>query len=272
MGEPRTYRNLVPGERFSSFTIRHKETDLWIGVDPASYRPSLPADVLDRVIDLRVRLESYIERRPEFLASFEPLPADPGAPALAAAMLEASARAGVGPMAAVAGAFSDAVARFLVRECGCLEAVVENGGDIALSGADGFTAALLAGASPLSGRVGLRIRGSAYRGLATSAGRVGPSYSAGKADACAVLAEDAAAADAFATAFGNRVGSAADIEPVLERARRTPGVLGFAVIAGSSFGCVGDLEVTPLQPPKDELESKYRHSERREACAAAEEA
>lgn len=248
MAEPRTYRNRVPKDRFASFTIRYKETDLWIGVDPASYRPRMPGDVLERIVGLRSRLELYIGRHPEFLTSFEPLPPDTVAPHIAATMLAASARAGVGPMAAVAGAFSDAAARFLVKEYRCREVVVENGGDIALSGTDGFTAALLAGGSVLSGRIGLRIRGNAYRGLATSAGRVGPSYSAGKADACAVLASDAATADAFATAFGNRVGCSGDIASVLERARKTVDVLGCAVISGSAFGCVGDLEIVPLRP------------------------
>ena len=232
MGEPRTYRSLVPEGRFASFTVRYKETDLWIGVDPESSRPSMRLRVLDRVIDLRTRLDAYIERRPEFLSSFEPLPPDPRSPALAAAMAEAASRAGVGPMAAVAGAFADCVARALMRHYRCREVIVENGGDIALYGGRGFTAALHAGSSPLSGRVGLRIRGAGYRGIATSAGRTGPSYSAGRADACAVLASDAASADAFATAFANRVGSAGDIGAVLARARRTPGVLGFAVVAG----------------------------------------
>ena len=236
MYQPRTYRALAAAERFAYFPVRYRETDLWIGVDRPSLRSSLGQDVLERVIDLRLRLESYIERRPEFRSSFEPIPDDPGAPAIASAMLRAAREAGVGPMAAVAGAFADAAARFLLGPGRCREVVVENGGDIALSGGSEFTAALLAGTSSLSGALGLRIRGGGYRGLAASAGRVGPSYSAGRADACAVLARDAARADALATAFGNRVGSGADIEGALDLARRTEGVLGIALIAGSIFG------------------------------------
>lgn len=246
MYQPRTYRALAAAERFAYFPVRYRETDLWIGVDRPSLRSSLGQDVLERVIDLRLRLESYIERRPEFRSSFEPIPDDPGAPAIASAMLRAAREAGVGPMAAVAGAFADAAARFLLGPGRCREVVVENGGDIALSGESEFTAALLAGTSSLSGALGLRIRGGGYRGLAASAGRVGPSYSAGRADACAVLARDAARADALATAFGNRVGSGADIEGALDLARRTEGVLGIALIAGSTFGCAGDLELVPL--------------------------
>lgn len=248
MYQPRTYRTLAADKRLEYFAVRHRETDLWIGVDRPSYRPSLRRAVLERVIGLRLRLESYIERRPEFRASFEPLAADPRAPEIAAAMLAASAEAGVGPLAAVAGAFADAVARFLLGPGRCREAVVENGGDIALSGERDFTAALLAGFSPFSGRLGLRIRGCGYRGLAASAGRVGPSYSAGRADACAILARDAAAADAWATAFGNRIGSGADIPGTLELARRTEGVLGIALVAGGTFGCAGNLEIVPLAP------------------------
>ena len=251
MYRPRTYRALAAAERFAYFPVRYRETDLWVGVDRPSYRPALGQDLLERVIDLRLKLEAYIERRPEFGTSFEPLPADPRAPGLAAAMLSASAAAGVGPMAAVAGAFADAVARFLLGPGRCRETAVENGGDIALSGEGEFTAALLAGSSPLSGALGLRIRGGGYRGLAASAGRVGPSYSAGRADACAVLARDAAWADALATAFGNRVGSGADIEGTLDLARRTEGVLGIALVAGGTFGCAGALELVPLASGRD---------------------
>ena len=43
------------------------------------------------------------------------------------------------------------------------------------------------------------------------------------------------------------MGSSTDVGAVLERARNTPGVLGFAVVAGSVFGCVGDLEIVPLK-------------------------
>ncbi len=252
MYQPRTYRARAASERWEYFPVRYRETDLWVGVDRLSFRPSLRSEVLERVIELRTRLEAYIRDRPEFLSSFEPLRPDPRAPGIASAMLSASSAAGVGPMAAVAGAFSDAVARFLLGARSCREVAVENGGDIALSGEDEVTVALLAGSSPLSGKLGLRVRGGEYRGLAASAGRVGPSYSAGRADACAVLARDAALADAFATAFGNRVGSAADIQGALELARRSEGVLGIALVAGSAFGCAGDLELVPLAPARDE--------------------
>jgi ApbE superfamily uncharacterized protein (UPF0280 family) len=44
---------------------------------------------------------------------------------------------------------------------------------------------------------------------------VGPSLSFGKADAAIVLSRDAAAADAWATALGNRLRMAADLEPAI---------------------------------------------------------
>ena len=36
--QPRTYRNQFNIERFQSFEIKHLETDLWIGVNPASFK------------------------------------------------------------------------------------------------------------------------------------------------------------------------------------------------------------------------------------------
>lgn len=109
MIEQRTYRNQFSAQRFRSFTVNYKETDLWIGVDPASFRDEMRESALAKVIALRTEMEAYLLRDPVFGKSFEPHALKPNAPEIVNRMAEAAHRAGVGPMAAVAGAFSEMV-------------------------------------------------------------------------------------------------------------------------------------------------------------------
>ena len=49
----RTYREHLQEERWYSFTVAFKETDLWIGIDKASFHPEIPV-----FTETRVRLHS----------------------------------------------------------------------------------------------------------------------------------------------------------------------------------------------------------------------
>jgi len=125
--------------------------------------------------------------------------------------------------------------------------IVENGGDIFLQTKTPRVAAVYAGASPLSGKVGVRIsRVGRPLGVCTSSGTVGHSLSFGRAEAAIVVAESAALADAAATALGNRVQTAEDIEPALVWLRGIKGVLGGAVVVGEKLGAWGEVELVKL--------------------------
>ncbi|MEN0075946.1 MAG: UPF0280 family protein [Paracraurococcus sp.] len=113
----------------------------------------------------------------------------------------------VTPMAAVAGAVADEVCEAIAGAPGLLSAHVNNGGDIALFLAPGQALRVglvrsLRAAAP-EGLVRLTAA-DPVRGVATS-GWPGRSFSLGIADADAVLAATAAAADAAATIIGNAV-------------------------------------------------------------------
>jgi len=106
------------------------------------------------------------------------------------------------PLAAVAGAASDMVADYVAR-LGATKIIVNNGGDIAIRLRQGDTAT-----------VGLRLNLSRPHydyvtevdrdcGISTS-GLGGRSFTLGVADGVAVLARQAAIADAVATFLGNR--------------------------------------------------------------------
>lgn len=170
-------------------------------------------------------------------------------PRIVRMMTDAGRKAGVGPMAAVAGAVAEQVGRELMAHSP--EVIVENGGDIFLKVDAPLTLAIFAGDSPLSCRVGLRIHAAeAPAGVCTSSGTVGHSLSMGKADAVCVLSASCALADAAATAIGNRVGHPRDIASALDFGRSIPGVAGIVIIVGDKIGFQGELEVVPVSGKK----------------------
>jgi len=192
------------------------------------------------IIKKRQELESYIGRNPDFQTSLEPVGVEKGAPEIINIMADAAEKAGVGPMAAVAGAVSELLVREAV-EMGAEWIVVENGGDICIYGNRDFNLLVFAGKSPLSGKSGFSINpGEKSYGICTSSGTVGHSISLGDADAVSVFARSTPVADAFATAIANRVG---EIRDGLEFAKRFLGkeIDGVQIIKGGMVGRIGKL-------------------------------
>ena len=234
------YRLDCQPEGLRSFTVRVKETDLWILAES-----DLSKEALEAVLRHRRGLEAYLAQVPQALKALEPLPLDPTAPPLVRAMLQAGSYCGTGPMAAVAGAISQAVGEDLLRLSG--QVVVENGGDLFLAARQELTVGLYAGSSPLSGHLGLRVPGHQTPvNVATSSGTVGHSLSLGRADAALVMAKDGALADAAATALGNRVRGRGDLEPALDWAAGVPGVLGALVVLQDRLAAWGDLTLVEV--------------------------
>ena len=238
--EPRTYRTRMSRAGLVSFRVAVKETDLMILA-----QRDLSVEVRRLIIQERQQLEAYIQQHPEFLTTLTPWPADPYAPPLVRDMIRAASPAGVGPMASVAGAIAARVGRALVPVTD--EAIVENGGDIFLHLLRPATVSLYAGRSPLSHKVGLKIHPEPGTwGVCTSSGTVGHSLSFGQADAACVVAADTALADACATALGNRVKSASDIQGALDWIGGIPGLTGALVVVGEHLGAWGHIELVPL--------------------------
>jgi uncharacterized protein len=248
MYEPRIYRQQFNSKRFHFFQVFFRETDLWIGVDQDSYNPDIKNIAFKKVVSLRNVLDEFIRTNPDFRTSLLPLKTGNDAPPEAKEMAEQSARAGVGPMAAVAGFFSQEVAAEMIKKFDPKELVIENGGDIFLQLSEDLTMSVYAGKSPLSEKIGVVIPAKeSSLGVCTSAGTVGPSLSFGKADAVMVACKNTALADAWATALGNRVKSAADIEPTLAYSEKYPEILSLVIICEGKVGIKGSFEVKMLK-------------------------
>jgi ApbE superfamily uncharacterized protein (UPF0280 family) len=238
--QERTYRRLCRENDLLSFQVLVKETDLFIQA-----RKDLREMARDRVVNYRYQLERYIHDHPDFLHALTPVPFTEDAPPIVREMICASRSAGVGPMAAVAGAMAEFVGRDLLKESD--EVLVENGGDIFLRSARELKIGILAEPSPLSLRIGLRIsRPEQGLGICTSSGTVGPSLSFGRADAVCVVAPSASLADAAATAVGNVVKTPGDIPAGLETALSVMGVKGVVIIIGEKMGAWGEVDLVKM--------------------------
>lgn len=241
----RYYRTQYQTEDLTYFQVKFKETDLAIGISRDGYCDNLKKLVEKEVIKLRGDLETYIAVHSEFRTSFSPVSAQPGAPPIVREMIRAGTLAGVGPMAAVAGAIAQEVGRLLERHV--REVIVENGGDIYLQSRAKRKVAVLAGESPFSHRIAVKVRAEECPvGVCTSSGTVGPSISLGRADAAVVKAADAALADAVATGAGNLIGDGESLMEAVEYARGIEEVRGVLIISGKEMAAWGDIEIVPL--------------------------
>ena len=234
MYQERTYRQIVSAAGLQQWNITEYESDLQV------YSPSdITARVRRSLQAHRTLLAEYIRLHPRFATSLEPLPPDPSAPPMIAAMLKAAAATGVGPMAAVAGAIAQHVAQD-AAPC-TSEIIVENGGDIYMHSLHERRATIYGGHSPLSNQLTLALAGGRAYGICTSSGTVGHSLSLGKADAVAIIAADAILADAAATAVANRIQCAADIADGLQYACSIAGVEGAVILVGQKVGIKGHV-------------------------------
>jgi ApbE superfamily uncharacterized protein (UPF0280 family) len=241
MYQPRTYRHWVRGNDLTAFEVTVKETDLYIRA-----RRDLKQEARELVLKYRRILEEYIGGHPLFLTSLEPLAVEDDAPPLVLEMAEAARKAGVGPMAAVAGAIAESVGKELLTLSP--EVIVENGGDIYLRSLSKRRIGIYAGQSPLTGRVGLEIKGEETPlGVCTSSGTVGHSLSFGQADAVVALSSSTALADAAATAVGNRIIKPGDIPGGIEFAQNIGGLKGVVIIQGEQVGAWGEIKLCQME-------------------------
>lgn len=259
------YRSLVNDEELRYFRMTCGETDLQIGVSAYAVPTPEALETLrraarDAAAAARRLVKDAIAREPAFLSSLVPLPVPEDAAPIIRRMYEAAETAGTGPMAAVAGAIAEAVGTELLErlaKAGTLTAddtaaqgaadtdacvLVENGGDLYLHGPKAFTAAIAAGASPLSMKLGLRVDAPRGFGVCTSSGTYGHSLSFGRADAAVVLAKDPSLADAAATMLGNRCKTPEDLAPAVEWAAALPGVSGAVAVLGETLAAAGEIE------------------------------
>lgn len=243
----RTYREAFSNKDLRGFRVIVRETDLYVSVDQSSFSPDLEQKVEKLILALRYDLETYISSDSEFKTTLQPHLLAPGAPVIARTMAAAANTAGVGPMAAVAGAFAETIGRELLKLSS--EVIVENGGDIFMASPKKRLAGVFAGTSPFSGRLAVEVPPDKMPlGICTSSGTVGPSFSFGRADATVIISRSTALADAAASAAGNAVQTGEDVKKGIEVAKSIPGVLGAVLIKDDKMAVWGEFNIVPVSP------------------------
>ncbi len=241
----RNYRQLHRQQDLIHFQIQEQQSDLDIGIRRDRFSPELQKWSEQKLREIRRSLEDYLLLDPGFgkaLIPYEPLAS---APELAQIMAEAGQAAGVGPMAAVAGAVAQAMGQALIRRS--RDVIVENGGDIFLKSQIRRLIGIYAGNSVFSHRLALEIAPAwTPLGICTSSGTVGHSLSYGLADAVVILSGSTALADAVATATGNRIKQNGDLAKAVDFALSIPGIRGALAIKGDQLSAGGQIKLLPL--------------------------
>jgi len=240
MDRNQKYRRFVKRNNLVSFNVVVQESDIAVQAEK-----SLRDITKELILKYRGHVEAYIRRYPAFAKSMIPWLEDSPAPLIIHDMIRAGKMAGVGPMAAVAGAIAEYVGKDLLAYSN--EVVVENGGDIFMKLNSPVTIGIYAGKSPLSMKLGLRFdpEGDPFS-ICTSSGTVGHSISYGKSDAVCIVSRSSALADATATAIGNCIQSKSDIQQAVTRCKKIRGILGAVAIKDNQIGLWGDIEVVPF--------------------------
>ncbi len=180
--------------------FRFRETIATILADDTRHVKAATAGMLVA----RQELEAYIARDPFFASTFDPYVPDSD-DRIIVRMADATRKAGVGPMAAVAGAIAWAGIEAM-QDAGASFAVIDNGGDIALIADRPVRVGVHAGEATLSNRIAFVVPPQdRVLGICTSSATVGPSISFGIADAVTIFSHDVALADAWATAVCNEI-------------------------------------------------------------------
>lgn len=232
----RTYRDFTETERWQSFRVKVETSDLYIRAGS-----DLSAQAEQLVRRAREEILRHIDRQNGFLTSYTPVERLDGCPEIITMMYDASERAGVGPLAAVAGAVAEVVGRELMELSE--EIIIENGGDIWMR----IT-------SPASVRIypgGIYFNAVALKvppertpcGICTSSARIGHSFSFGRADAATIIAPDAALADAIATEVCNRVRGAETMEDAADYGM-SRGAAGVVILYRDRLAARGEVELT----------------------------
>ena len=157
-------------------------------------------------------------------------------------------------MAAVAGAIAER-AVLDMQAAGASQAIVDNGGDLAL---------LLDRETSIGLYAGERVQGIGFLcppregvfGICTSSATIGPSISFGASDAATVIAPDVTLADACATRLGNLLTS--DSEEVMRSALgdvcSIDGVEGALAVVGERIAMKGHLpRLTRVAVPRGRI-------------------
>ncbi|WP_163715347.1 UPF0280 family protein [Mangrovibacterium lignilyticum] len=242
--EARTFRNSFPKDRFQSFVVEYLESDVWVGVDPESYRADMEVEVLQVLTKAVDELKAYVEENPLFRKSLKACAVAETAPEAIRKLAHSAELGAVGPLAARSGLLNELIGQALLEKFEIGELIVENGGDLYLKLRDSLIVSIFADDLEDSGLMGLEVMPEQTPlGIGTGLGTKGHPINHGKADAVMIMAKNGADAGALAVGVGNRVKKLSDLEKVLKHLKLMPEVTAAVLIVEDQIAVHGDNEL-----------------------------
>jgi len=211
------------------------------------------ANAVDAIKSARVQIERKVRQDRFFLTTLEPYDVGDDDPAVVRRMCDAASKAGVGPMASVAGAVAAEAVDAMIRG-GCTHCWVDNGGDIAMKLDKAITLEVFT--DPDSGKAfGFELGPTeSAMGICSSSGKLGHSISFGNSDVVVAIAEDAVLADALATAIGNRVIDQESLKTCFDPFKTIRGGVGFLAMLDGEVAVFGKVpELVEVEHNADRL-------------------
>ncbi len=240
--------------RWERHHIEIKESVLSVLCKPAFIKP-----VRKTILSSRRQIENVIAEHPEFLTAHHPLKFQHYPSSMIKRMCIESKKVNVGPMAAVAGLVAEQCLESIIN-AGAQEAVVDNGGDIAVFIHKPLNVGIYAGEQFFPDLAFKIIPRDKPLGICTSSGTVGHSFSYGNADAAIVISENIVLADAAATALANRIHSPGDLTTCFEILDDLPQIEGSMVILGDKISIWGNLPKITQSKEIKELITRGKNS------------
>ena len=220
-----------------TFRVVLGESDLQIYAEKNLRRQALAV-----LADVRQVLQKHIKCNPLFKRSLSPVSSDSNNPFIKR-MEEAGREWNTGPMAAVAGAIAEEVGTLLRTYSKTV--IVENGGDVWACSPDPLEFLVYPGEhSPFSQGISFTVDASRGLALCTSSGKIGPSFSFGKADAVTAIHTCGASADAAATSLANRIRGESDVTRIVEEVALRRKLKAVIATCGDSIGIWGEIRLT----------------------------
>ena len=235
MYKKRLYRTKTLNSDLLSFNATYFESDLLIYA-----HSDLKAVASKKLQQIHEQVSVYCHKNPDFEKSLTPVKIGKTAPKIIQIMHKASLEANVGPMATVAGAIAEVIGKQLLRQSP--EIIIENGGDCFLKTSKTRRIGIFAGIGNVYNKLSMKIEPEQTPcGICTSSGQFGHSFSKGKSSATIIIAKSSALADGYATAYGNMILQAGDIDSALKSAQQKKEILGALFITDSKMGAYGDF-------------------------------
>jgi len=221
--------------RFTTENIKVRFTEGLLGYSDLVTKKIQPKEIAyQSIIETYNILDNTIKNFPLFKTSFEPMDFTTNDEVIKQ-MMKFSKAANVGPMAGVAGAFSEKITEKMKNFSN--ECYFENGGDISLNCISNILISIFPGWKNDDINVSIELPPGNW-GIASSSGKYGRSISLGTADMVTVIDASPIKADMFATAIGNEVNLGTNIEELISS---FPELKGIAVYHNKKFHYKGNF-------------------------------